>query len=48
MMIRCVGLIIAFREENPSSVAGADLKTLLQQAQDGDMRAFIAQGQRVF
>ena len=28
-------------------VAGADLKTLLQQAQSGDMRAFIAHGQRV-
>src|SRR5437879_6684185 len=28
-------------------IAGADLKTLLQQAQEGDMWAFIAQGQRV-
>src|SRR5438046_9494162 len=27
-------------------MAGADLKTLLKQAQTGDMRAFIAQGQR--
>src|SRR5438270_9417074 len=29
-------------------IAGADLKTLLQQAQSGDMRALIATGQRIF
>jgi 3-hydroxyacyl-CoA dehydrogenase / enoyl-CoA hydratase / 3-hydroxybutyryl-CoA epimerase len=29
-------------------IAGADLKTLLQQAQSGDMRGFIAKGQRIF
>jgi 3-hydroxyacyl-CoA dehydrogenase / enoyl-CoA hydratase / 3-hydroxybutyryl-CoA epimerase len=29
-------------------IAGADLKTLLRQAQSGRMRAFIAEGQRVF
>src|SRR2546421_11544458 len=29
-------------------IAGADLKTLLRQAQSGEMRAFIAEGQRVF
>src|SRR5207253_2534085 len=29
-------------------VAGADLKTLLNQAQTGEMRAFIAGGQRIF
>jgi 3-hydroxyacyl-CoA dehydrogenase / enoyl-CoA hydratase / 3-hydroxybutyryl-CoA epimerase len=29
-------------------IAGADLKTLLRQAQTGEMRAFIAEGQRVF
>src|SRR5438093_3837676 len=29
-------------------IAGADLKTLLHQAQTGEMRAFIAQGQRIF
>ena len=29
-------------------IAGADLKTLLQQAQTGELRAFIAEGQRVF
>jgi len=29
-------------------IAGADLKTLLQQAQTGDLRGFIAEGQRIF
>jgi len=29
-------------------VAGADLKTLLRQAQSGEMRSFIAEGQRTF
>jgi 3-hydroxyacyl-CoA dehydrogenase/enoyl-CoA hydratase/3-hydroxybutyryl-CoA epimerase len=29
-------------------IAGADLKTLLRQAQTGEMRVFIAEGQRVF
>jgi 3-hydroxyacyl-CoA dehydrogenase/enoyl-CoA hydratase/3-hydroxybutyryl-CoA epimerase len=29
-------------------IAGADVKTLLRQAQTGEMRAFIAEGQRVF
>src|SRR4029453_15825694 len=29
-------------------IAGADLKTLLQQAETGDLRAFIAEGQRIF
>jgi 3-hydroxyacyl-CoA dehydrogenase/enoyl-CoA hydratase/3-hydroxybutyryl-CoA epimerase len=29
-------------------IAGADLKTLLQQAQSGDMRVFIAKGQQIF
>ncbi len=28
-------------------IAGADLKTLLQQAQTGDLRSFIAEGQRI-
>src|SRR3989449_7105576 len=41
------GLIIASAKKS-IFVAGADLKTLLQQAQSGDMRAFIAQGQKVF
>ena len=29
-------------------IAGADLQTLLRQAQTGEMRAFIAEGQRTF
>lgn len=29
-------------------IAGADLKTLLRQAQNGEMGAFIAEGQRIF
>lgn len=41
------GLIIASAKKS-IFVAGADLKTLLQQAQSGDMRTFIAEGQRVF
>jgi 3-hydroxyacyl-CoA dehydrogenase/enoyl-CoA hydratase/3-hydroxybutyryl-CoA epimerase len=40
------GLIIASAKKS-IFVAGADLKTLLQQARSGDMRAFIANGQRV-
>src|SRR5262249_39265964 len=41
------GLIIASAKKS-IFVAGADLKTLLQRAQSGDMRAFIAKGQQVF
>jgi len=41
------GLIIASAKKS-IFVAGADLKTLLQQAQSGDMRAFIARGQQIF
>jgi 3-hydroxyacyl-CoA dehydrogenase/enoyl-CoA hydratase/3-hydroxybutyryl-CoA epimerase len=40
------GLIIASAKK-AIFVAGADLKTLLKQARSGDMRAFIAHGQRV-
>src|SRR5215471_19854186 len=40
------GLIIASAKKS-IFVAGADLKTLLQQAQSGDLRAFIAHGQQV-
>jgi 3-hydroxyacyl-CoA dehydrogenase/enoyl-CoA hydratase/3-hydroxybutyryl-CoA epimerase len=40
------GLIIASAKKS-IFVAGADLKTLLQKAQSGYMRAFIAHGQRV-
>src|SRR5437870_246333 len=41
------GLIIAAANKT-IFVAGADLKTLWQQAQSGDMREFIAKGQRIF
>src|SRR6266571_8576140 len=41
------GLIIASTKKS-IFIAGADLKTLLQQAQSGEMRAFIAKGQRIF
>jgi 3-hydroxyacyl-CoA dehydrogenase/enoyl-CoA hydratase/3-hydroxybutyryl-CoA epimerase len=41
------GLIIASAKKS-IFIAGADLKTLLQQAQSGDMSAFIAKGQRIF
>src|SRR5256714_4493355 len=41
------GLVIASAKKS-IFVAGADLKTLLQQAQTGDMRAFIAKGQQTF
>jgi 3-hydroxyacyl-CoA dehydrogenase/enoyl-CoA hydratase/3-hydroxybutyryl-CoA epimerase len=41
------GLIIASAKKS-IFVAGADLKTLLQQAPSGEMRAFISKGQRIF
>jgi 3-hydroxyacyl-CoA dehydrogenase/enoyl-CoA hydratase/3-hydroxybutyryl-CoA epimerase len=41
------GLIITSAKKS-IFIAGADLKTLLKQAQAGDLRAFIAEGQRVF
>src|SRR5205823_6514059 len=41
------GLIIASAKKS-IFIAGADLKTLLQQSQSGEMRAFIAKGQRIF
>ena len=41
------GLIVTSAKKS-IFVAGADLKTLLQQAQAGGMRAFIAKGQQVF
>ncbi|HEY4256798.1 MAG TPA: 3-hydroxyacyl-CoA dehydrogenase NAD-binding domain-containing protein [Candidatus Udaeobacter sp.] len=41
------GLIIASAKKS-IFVAGADLKTLLQQAPSGKMREFIAKGQRIF
>src|SRR5467141_2794603 len=41
------GLIITSAKKS-IFIAGADLKTLLKQAQTGEMGAFIAEGQRVF
>ena len=41
------GLIIASAKKS-IFIAGADLKTLLQQAQSGEMRVFIAKGQKIF
>src|SRR5260370_11899857 len=41
------GLIIQSAKKS-IFVAGADLKTLLKRAQTGELRAFIADGQRVF
>jgi len=41
------GLIIASAKKS-IFVAGADLKTLLQQSRSGEMRAFISKGQRIF
>src|SRR4051812_85230 len=41
------GLIIASAKKS-IFIAGADLKTLLKQAQAGEMREFIAEGQKVF
>jgi len=41
------GLIIASAKKS-IFIAGADLKTLLQQAPSGQMREFIANGQRIF
>src|SRR4030095_3422490 len=40
------GVIIASAKKS-IFIAGADLKTLLQQAQTGDLSAFIAEGQRI-
>src|SRR2546421_8891019 len=41
------GLIVTSAKKS-IFIAGADLKTLLKQAQTGELRDFIAQGQRVF
>src|SRR5260370_41123735 len=41
------GLIIQSAKKS-IFVAGADLKTLLKQAQTGELRAFIAEGQHIF
>jgi 3-hydroxyacyl-CoA dehydrogenase / enoyl-CoA hydratase / 3-hydroxybutyryl-CoA epimerase len=41
------GLIITSAKKS-IFIAGADLKTLLKQAESGDLRDFIAEGQRIF
>src|SRR5207237_7731261 len=41
------GLIVTSAKKS-IFIAGADLKTLLKQAQTGELRDFIAEGQRVF
>jgi len=40
--------VIVISAKKSIFIAGADLQTLLRQAQSGEMRAFIAEGQRVF
>src|SRR6188768_229769 len=40
--------VIVMSAKKSIFIAGADLKTLLRQAQTGEMRAFIAEGQKVF
>ena len=42
-----LGLIITSAKKS-IFIAGADLKTLLKQAETGELRAFIAEGQRIF
>jgi 3-hydroxyacyl-CoA dehydrogenase/enoyl-CoA hydratase/3-hydroxybutyryl-CoA epimerase len=41
------GLVLASAKKS-IFIAGADLKTLLQQAQTGELRSFIAEGQHIF
>jgi 3-hydroxyacyl-CoA dehydrogenase / enoyl-CoA hydratase / 3-hydroxybutyryl-CoA epimerase len=41
------GMVVASAKKS-IFIAGADLKTLLQQAQTGELRSFIAEGQRIF
>src|SRR5205809_1102841 len=43
-----VGGVVILSAKKSIFIAGADLKTLLRQAQTGEMRAFIAEGQRIF
>jgi 3-hydroxyacyl-CoA dehydrogenase/enoyl-CoA hydratase/3-hydroxybutyryl-CoA epimerase len=40
--------VIATSAKKSIFIAGADLKTLLKQAQTGELRAFISEGQKVF
>src|SRR5580765_4976686 len=43
-----LGGVVILSAKKSIFIAGADLKTLLRQAQTGEMRAFIAEGQRIF
>jgi 3-hydroxyacyl-CoA dehydrogenase/enoyl-CoA hydratase/3-hydroxybutyryl-CoA epimerase len=43
-----LGGVVILSAKKSIFIAGADLKTLLRQAQTGEMRAFIAAGQRIF
>jgi 3-hydroxyacyl-CoA dehydrogenase / enoyl-CoA hydratase / 3-hydroxybutyryl-CoA epimerase len=43
-----LGGVVILSAKKSIFIAGADLKTLLHQAQTGDMRTFIAEGQRIF
>src|SRR5437773_6790085 len=43
-----LGGVVILSAKKSIFIAGADLKTLLRQAQTGDMRTFIAEGQRIF
>src|SRR5438067_628724 len=43
-----VGGVVILSAKKSIFIAGADLKTLLRQAQTGEMRTFIAKGQRIF
>jgi 3-hydroxyacyl-CoA dehydrogenase/enoyl-CoA hydratase/3-hydroxybutyryl-CoA epimerase len=43
-----LGGVVILSAKKSIFIAGADLKTLLRQAQTGEMRGFIAEGQRIF
>src|SRR5689334_13832252 len=43
-----LGGVVILSAKKSIFIAGADLKTLLRQAQTHEMRAFIAEGQRIF
>src|SRR6476469_5551467 len=43
-----LGGVVILSAKKSIFIAGADLKTLLRQAQTGEMRTFIAEGQRIF
>jgi 3-hydroxyacyl-CoA dehydrogenase/enoyl-CoA hydratase/3-hydroxybutyryl-CoA epimerase len=43
-----LGGVVILSAKKSIFIAGADLKTLLHQARSGEMRSFIAEGQRIF